>query len=89
MNLFFRSIWFGGGFEVLPETSVWARRNSTPSGESSAKILLELGHHALEMFCVWIRFDPYVLACLELREIHAYLFGRRVLDKVSGFCLFS
>ena len=54
---------------MLPETSVWARRNSTPSGESSAKILLELGHHALEMFCVWIRFDPYVLACLELREI--------------------
>ncbi len=53
-----RSIWFGGGLGVLPETPVWARGeiNSTPPGESSAKILPGLGHHAFEIFCVWIAF---------------------------------
>ncbi len=33
------------------------------------------GHHAFEIFCVLMRFEPYVLACLELREMHAYMFG--------------
>jgi hypothetical protein len=37
--------------------------------KSSAKILLELCHHALDRFFVWMRFEPYVFACLELREI--------------------
>ncbi len=41
----------------------------TPSDESRAKILLELGHHAFEILCVQMHFETYVLACLELREI--------------------
>jgi hypothetical protein len=57
------------GLEGGAETSVWARRNSTPSGESSANILLELGQHAFAIYCVQMHFEPYVLACLELLEI--------------------
>jgi hypothetical protein len=49
--------------------SLGARRNSTPSGESSANILLELGQHAFAIYCVQMHFEPYVLACLELLEI--------------------